>query len=124
MPPIAAGISVNEKTITLRLFCPLPPSFKNHKRSGINPNTGKHMTFTRTDIKERMNSLEEDILFALYSTGKTFGAGTEQECLKRCKMLLSGLSDDSLNEIPRASFNCEFVAEHEEGLTIIIEELI
>lgn len=114
----------NPTTCTLRLFCPLPPSFKNHKRSGINRQTGKHTTFTRADIKERMEQLENAILSELYSTGKTFGEGMEVECLRRLRMLLSGLCDDSLKEIPEGSFSSELVEPAQEGITIIIEELL
>jgi hypothetical protein len=114
----------NPTSCTLRLFCPLPPAFKNYKRSGKHRKTGKHMTFTRDDIKERMEQLENAILLELYSTGKTFGEGMEAECMRRLRMLLSALSDDSLNEIPEGSFGSELVEPGQEGITIIIEELL
>ncbi len=111
-------------SVSLRLKIPLPPAFKNCKISGRNRKTGKLMSYTDHEIKERMQQLEDAILFELYSTGKTFGEGMEAECLRRLRMLLSGLLDDSLNEIPEGSFGSEMVAPDQEGITIIIEEIL
>jgi len=117
-------MSESIEKIILQICCPLPPSFKNHKRSGIDAQTRKHMTFTRTDIKERMMLLENAILSELYFIGKTYGEGMDLECLRRLRTVLSGLLDDSLNEIPIGSFECDTVAPADEGLTIIIEEIL
>lgn len=112
-----------KNTITLRLFCPLPPAFKNQKRSIMDRNTGKQRTLTPGKIKKRMDVLESAILSRLYSTAQTIEGETHSECLRRLRTVLSGLSDDSLQEIPNGSWRTEDVAKGAEGITIIIEEL-
>lgn len=70
-----------------------------------------------------MNRLENAILFALYSSCQTDSREMDLECRKQLQTLLSGLSDDSLKEIPRSSFDVEYVAKGEEGVIIEIMKL-
>lgn len=111
---------------SIRIWVPLiPPSFKNHKRAGINRKTGKMMTYTRADIKKRMNQLEDAILSALWSSCQTAGGEMDLECRKRLLTHLSGLCDDSVKEIPRFLFDAQQYAKEGEqaGIWIEIERL-
>ncbi len=98
------------------------PSFKNHKRMGLTK-SGNPMSFTRKDIKQRMQLLEEAIAFALYSEFQAASAAMDSEWQKQLQTLSSGLSDDSLNQIPEFSFAVEYVQPGMEGVRIEIEEL-
>jgi hypothetical protein len=109
---------------SLRIYLPLPPSFKNQKRSILDRNSGKQRTLTPKKIKHRMQVLEDAILSALYSTGATTGGGTHSECWRQLRIALSGLCDDSLKEVPEGSWDTEPASKLEEGITIIIEELL
>lgn len=99
------------------------PSFKNRKRSGLNRQTGKMMSYTPKNIKQRMASLEDAILQALCSACLTAESETPLECLSRLQTLLSGLSDDSIYQIPKGSFDTEWVSRGNEGVQITIEKL-
>lgn len=83
------------------------PSFKNHKRAIPTP-SGKHRTLTEPSVKKRMEELESGILSALYSSCQTSGGETDSACLKRLRTVLCGLCDDSLSQIPEASFGVEY----------------
>lgn len=72
-------------------------------------------------IKERMQHLENAILSALYSESQIVGNETHSECWKRLRTLLSGLSDDSIREIPDGSWSTKYVPKGEEGADIEIE---
>lgn len=93
-------------------------SFKNAKR--VTPRGG---LITRPDVKEGMRELESAIVSALYSSCQTGDGATDSECRKRLRTLLSGLSDDSLNQIPESSFGVEYVEKGREGVRIEIEEI-
>ena len=71
-------------------------------------------------VKERMMRLENAILFALYSACQTGGNETPSECLRRLRTLLSGLSDDSINQIPAGSWDVQMVEPGQEGVEITI----
>lgn len=74
-------------------------------------------------IKERMRQLENAMLSALYSKSQIIGSETHSECLSRLRMFLSKLSDDSVREIPKGSWEVEYVNPGEEGVTITIERI-
>lgn len=99
------------------------PAFKNRKRAIQDRNTGKMRTLTEPSIKKRMDRIENAILFALYSLCATADAETQQECLKQLRIALSGLSDDSIRELPQGSWGTEYVKKGEEGAMITIEQL-
>jgi hypothetical protein len=99
------------------------PSFKNTKRSGINLATGKLNNYTPAKIKARMQLLERGILSALNSWSATAGDGTDLECQKQLRIVLSGLSDDSLVEIPEFSFGWRKVEAGKEGVEILIRKI-
>jgi hypothetical protein len=98
------------------------PSFKNHKRA-VQRSDGTLKTITRKDIKKRMTELETAIVSALYSECQTIGSGTASECLRAWRIALSGLCDDSLNQVPEFSFSVEYVDEASQGVVIEIEKL-
>jgi Holliday junction resolvasome RuvABC DNA-binding subunit len=83
------------------------PSFKNRKRA-IPTKKGKYRTLTEPAVKKRMQEIESGILSALYSLCQTGSAATDSECRKQLRTVLSGLSDDSLNQIPMAFFKVEY----------------
>lgn len=99
------------------------PSFKNTKRAIVDSSTGKHRTLTPGNIKKRMAQLENRIVSSLYSLCQTPQGATDSECLKRLRTALSGLSDDSLTEIPEFSFGVRYVEPGLEGVEITIETL-
>lgn len=99
------------------------PSFKNTKRSGTNPATGKHVTYTPKQIKQRMAQLENRIVSALYSSSQMQKSGTDSECQKQLRTVLCGLYDDSIKQIPEFSFAVRYVEPGLEGVEIIIEEI-
>lgn len=99
------------------------PSFKNCKRSVINRKTGKLGTMTEPKVKKRMNALEDAITSALFSWYRTEGNETRSECSKQLRILLCGLSDDSIREIPCGSWSTEYVKPGEEGLRITITRI-
>jgi len=79
------------------------------------------MSYTRKDIKKRMQLLEDVILSKLYSLCPTTESETHSECLKQLRTALSGLSDDSIREIPVGSWSVDRVPKGEEGVRITIE---
>lgn len=96
----------NDKLI-LEINVPLSqpvPSFKNHKHSS------RRSGFVYCDpkIKARMSEIENGILSALCSLCRTTSGATDLECRKQLRTALSGLSDDSLNQIPTSSFDTEY----------------
>jgi hypothetical protein len=99
------------------------PSFKNTKRAILDRNTGLQRTLTPAKIKQRMDRLEKAIVFALYSCCPTASGVTDSACLKQLRTALSGLSDDSLKEIPEFSFGWRTVPKGEEGVEIIIDRI-
>lgn len=104
-------MSMSKEGLAIKLVVPLSQpvcSFKNSKRSILDSNTGQQRTLTPAKIKARMQELENGILFALYSSCQTSIGETDSECLKRLRTVLCGLSDDSLNQIPEASFAVEY----------------
>jgi hypothetical protein len=96
------------------------PSFKNTKRSILDSNTGHQRTLTPGNIKKRMVQLENRIVSALHSSCQTPGRETDLECLKRLRIALCGLCDDSLMEIPEFSFAVKYVEPGLEGVEIEI----
>lgn len=98
-------------------------SFKNRKRAILDSHTGKMRTLTPYMVKKRMDNLENAILSALYSSFPTEGTETPLECLKQLQIALSGLSDDSVNEIPCGMWESEQVISGEEGCIIQVFEL-
>lgn len=97
-------------------------SFKNHKRV-----TKRGGLITDPKIKRRMQSLEDSIVSSLYSaSATTIGAtGLDSASQSRTALceLLSGLTDDSLKQIPEFSFGVEYVPEGSEGVQITITRL-
>lgn len=96
------------------------PSFKNNK-SIFKKQDGTPFIATNPDLKKRMERLENAIVFALYSSSPTGGGATDGEWLKQLRTLLSGLSDDSLKEMPHGEYDYEIVPKGEEGVRIEIE---
>lgn len=96
------------------------PSFKNRKRAIPTP-SGKYRTLTEPSVKLRMVELEDGILSALYSSCQTESGETDLECLKQLRTALCGLSDDSLNQVPEASFGVEYSSQP--GVIIEIKPL-
>ena len=94
------------------------PSFKNHKHS----NRQGHV-YCDSRVKGLMTQLESGILSALYSSSPTNESVTDSVCLKPLRTALSGLSDDSLREIPEAAFSHQVVPKGQEGVVIEIYEL-
>lgn len=74
-------------------------------------------------IKARMSLLENAVLSQLYSLSQTTGSGTPLECLRQLQTRLSGLSDDSVREIPQGDWKTLHVAKGGEGVNIFIEEI-
>lgn len=98
------------------------PSFKNSKRIRVAKN-GKPIHFTEKSVKHRMQALEDSIGFALYSECHRDSDATGSACLRQLQTALSGLSDDSLNQISEFSFGVEYVKPGMEGVRIEIEQL-
>lgn len=96
-------------------------SFKNTKRSILDRNTGLQRTLTPAKIKKRMQELEDGIVSGLYSSCQTGSAGTDSAWLKRLRTALSGLSDDSLTQIPESSFAVQYA--DQAGVMIEIVEI-
>lgn len=71
-----------------------------------------------------MDQLENAIVSALYSLSQTGGAGMPSECSKLLRTVLSGLSDDSLKEIPCGEWDVRYVPKGSEGLELTITKLI
>jgi len=99
------------------------PSFKNHKRAIKDSKSGKLRTLTDPDVAKRVERLENAILSALYSESQIIGSETHSECWRRLRTLLSGLSDDSIREIPAGSWDVEYVPQGQEGVIIEITRL-
>ena len=99
------------------------PSFKNHKRAILDTATGRMRTLTEKSVKARMALLEDAILSALYSACPTTESATALEWLKRLRTQLSGLSDDSIQVIPRSSWDTEQVETGQEGIDITITRI-
>lgn len=110
-------------SVTLVLHVPMPPSHKNRKRPVIHSKTGKLHEIIEPSVKDRMQHLEDAILSALYSASQIVGKETHSECWKRLRTVLSGLSDDSIREIPCGSWDVEYVSKGSEGISIHITEL-
>ena len=121
--PMPAKVSCGQTLTLLVVTGDHVPSFKNTKRSILDRNTGRQRTLTPGKIKKRMNLLELAIESALYSWCQTNGVGTDSECLRQLRIVLSGLSDDSLREIPEFSFGVRRVPKGQEGVEITIEKL-
>lgn len=100
------------------------PSFKNRKRAILDRNTGKMRTLTEPSVKKRMDLIENAILSELYSSVQIREGETHSECLKRLRIALSGLCDDSTKEIPQGQWETiHHVTKGKEGAIIEIEEL-
>ena len=97
--------------------------FKNRKRAVMNRNTGKMRTLTEPSVAQWMDRAVSSIESQLYSACQTTGDVTQQECLKQLRTFLSGLSDDSLREIPEGSWKVERVPKGQEGAVITITQL-
>lgn len=93
-------------------------SFKNHKR--VTANGG---LMTDRKVKARMDRLEDAIASSLHFGCPTGDAATDLALRRRRQTLLSGLCDDSLNQIPEFAFAVEYVPKGEEGVVIEIEEI-
>ena len=116
-------MSMNESVTLSVLTGDHVPSFKNSKRSILDRNSGKQRTLTPAKIKKRMELIENSIVSALYSSRPMRGDVTDPEWLKQLRIALSGLSDDSVHEIPEFSFGVQKVQKGMEGVIIYIEEL-
>jgi hypothetical protein len=100
-------------------------------RTGFNIPSKKNKHFPLTNgglgidkaVKQKMAHLESSILSALYSWCPTGASATDSECRKQLRTLLYSLSDDSIREIPEASFGVEYVPAGEEGCIIEITVL-
>lgn len=99
------------------------PSFKNRKRTRVDRKTLKPHNFTDPKHKKRMDALEDAITLALFSWYPIDVKETRSECLKQLRTLLSGLCDDSIQEIPCGTWATEHVKPGEEGLRIRITKL-
>src|SRR5690348_10817908 len=98
------GVIQNHRvTLTVQGVGPIP-SFKNCKRAILDKRTGRMRTLTEPSVKKRMQLIEDAILLALYSCCPTTEGATGLEWLKRLRIALSGLSDDSLKQIPRSNW--------------------
>ena len=84
---------------------------------------GHMRTLTHPAIKFRMECIEDDILFALYSLSQTGENETHLECLKQLRTALSELSDDSIKEVPEGSWETVYVPKGQEGVRIEITPL-
>lgn len=109
--------------ITLRLFIPLPPSFKNSKRSILDRNTGRQRTLTPGKVKRRMDQLEDAIVSALFSWSQTKEGVMRLACWKQSPTALFGPSDDSIKEIPCGEWDVRYVEKSQEGLEITFTSL-
>src|SRR5688572_6854249 len=96
------------------------PSFKNRKIAILDSRTKKHRTLTEPAIKERMDRMENAIVFALYSESQIRDGETHSECWKRLRTFLSGLYDDSIHQIPCGEWDVIFVAKGQEGFDLEI----
>lgn len=94
------------------------PSFKNRKHSGKNG-----FVYTEPQIKQRMAQIENAMLSALFSECQIIANETHSECWKRLRIALSGLSDDSILEIPEGSWAIERCEKGSEGIRIEITTL-
>lgn len=99
------------------------PSFKNRKIAIKDSSSGKLRTLTEPSIKERMDRMENAIVFALYSESQIREGETHSECLKRLRTYLCGLYDDSIHQIPQGEWDVVFVPKGEEGFEITIEQI-
>lgn len=120
MPPMISNHSI--PICSLIVLSGHVPAFKNRKRAVVNRKTGKLMTITRKDIKERVELLESAIESALYSVCQTGSREMDLACRKRLRTHLSGLCDDSLAVVPEFEFSTKYVPKGEEGVEIHIEE--
>lgn len=94
------------------------PSKKNHHF----PGNGGRILIDKP-VKARMLALENAILSELYSASQIIGNETHLECLKRLRTLLSGLSDDSIREIPEGSWATHHDIKGCEGVIIEITQI-
>lgn len=110
-------------TIVIELVEITVPSFKNNKRAVIQKGKKFAKPITDPKTKERMLHLENAMLSALYSDSQIIGNETHSECWKRLRTVLSGLSDDSVREIPSGSWDSFVVGKGFEGVKIEIMEI-
>jgi hypothetical protein len=99
------------------------PSFKNAKRMCFNRKTGKPFPVTEKRVKQWMDNSEDSIVSQLFSMCQTTADETQPECLKQLQTFLSGLSDDSVREIPEGSWSVLKVPAGCEGVSILIERI-
>lgn len=60
------------------------------------------------------------MLLSLYSLCQTGDGETDGECLRQLRTALSGLSDDSLKEMPRGGYAYKMVSKGSEGVDVTI----
>ena len=104
--------------LTVRLGCHVP-SKKNHHYPSAD---GKRILIDK-NIKQRMVELENAIACELFSLSAMLANGTPSECWRQLLMLLSGLSDDSIAQVPSGSWDVRYVPKGEEGVEIHITEI-
>lgn len=98
-------------------------SFKNKKRSILDSSSGKQRTLTPKKTKQHMDRIEHAIESALFLRCQTSVGVMDSGWQRQLQIVLSGLLDDSLAEIPEFSFGVEYVEKGEEGVVIEIEEI-
>lgn len=93
------------------------------KKNKHYPSAGGHRILMDKKTKVHMENLENAILFELYSSSRTTESETHSECLKQLRTVLSGLSDDSIREVPSGSWGVEYATKGNEGVAITITPL-
>lgn len=100
------------------------PSFKNRKMAvKDNDRPGKQKNITPPEVKARMERMENAIVSELFFMSQTIGGGTPSECSKRLRTFLSGLCDDSIQEIPCGEWDVEKCEPGLEGFSVEITEI-
>jgi len=79
--------------------------------------------FTKPEYQAWMDRATESIVLQLFSKCQTGDAATQLECWKRLRTFLSGLSDDSVKQLPEGAWKVEFVEAVDAGADILIERL-
>jgi len=92
-------------------------SFKNNKM------LARGRLFTKPEYQAWMDRATESIVLQLFSKCQTGDAATQLECWKRLRTFLSGLSDDSVKQLPEGAWKVEFVEAVDAGADILIERL-